>query len=59
MFLFEDLLLFTKSKRSSAGHDVYVYKGSIKTSDMGLTENLGDSPFRSVNGENTSQCPIL
>ncbi len=46
VFLFEDLLLFSKTKRSSSGHDVYVYKGSLKTSDMGLTENLGDSPFR-------------
>ena len=46
IFIFEDLLLFTKAKRSSSGYDVYVYKGSIKTSDMGLTENLGDSPFR-------------
>ena len=30
IFLFEDLLLFTKSKRSSSGHDAYVYKGSIQ-----------------------------
>jgi hypothetical protein len=46
VFLFEDLLLFSKTKRSSAGHDVYVYKNSLKTTDIGLTENIGGSPFR-------------
>ena len=46
VFLFEDLLLFSKSKRSASGHDVYVYKNSMKTSDLGLTENAGDNMFK-------------
>ena len=32
VFLFDDLVLFSKTKRSSTGHDVYIYKGSIKVS---------------------------
>ena len=46
VFLFEDLIVFSKPKRSSSGHDVYVYKTGIKTSEMGLTENIGDSGYK-------------
>lgn len=46
VFLFEDLLVFSKAKRNSSGHEAYIYKSSIKTSDMGLTENIGDSGFK-------------
>ncbi|XP_070574210.1 puratrophin-1-like isoform X4 [Ptychodera flava] len=46
IFLFEDLLLFSKTKKTNKGHDVYHYKSSIKTSDIGLTENIGASGMK-------------
>nr|XP_020470215.1 uncharacterized protein LOC109968346 isoform X2 [Monopterus albus] len=39
IFLFEDLILFSKTKRTDVGNDVYVYKQSFKTSDIGMTHN--------------------
>ncbi|XP_062282618.1 uncharacterized protein LOC133987316 [Scomber scombrus] len=39
IFLFEDLILFSKTKRTEIGNDVYVYKQSFKTSDIGMTHN--------------------
>uniref|UniRef100_A0A1A8UPE2 Pleckstrin homology domain containing, family G (With RhoGef domain) member 4 n=2 Tax=Nothobranchius furzeri TaxID=105023 RepID=A0A1A8UPE2_NOTFU len=41
IFLFEHLVLFSKSKRTDVGNDVYVYKQSFKTSDIGMTHNSG------------------
>ncbi|KAM6252778.1 puratrophin-1 isoform 2-T2 [Porphyrio hochstetteri] len=46
VFLFEDLILFSKPKRIEGGFDVYIYKCSFKTADIGLTENSGDSGLR-------------
>ncbi|XP_044125247.1 puratrophin-1-like [Bufo gargarizans] len=46
VFLFEDLILFSKPKRIEGGLDVYIYKRSFKTADIGLTENSGDSGQR-------------
>ena len=46
VFLFEELILFSKTKRSASGHDVYVYKNAIKTADIGLTETVGDSTYK-------------
>ncbi|XP_066569464.1 pleckstrin homology domain-containing family G member 4B isoform X2 [Amia ocellicauda] len=46
VFLFEDLVLFSKPKRIEGGLDVYIYKHSFKTADVGLTENSGDSGLR-------------
>ncbi|CAJ0932562.1 unnamed protein product, partial [Ranitomeya imitator] len=46
VFLFEDLILFSKPKRIEGGLDVYIYKRSFKTADIGLTENSGDSGVR-------------
>ncbi|CAN8186894.1 unnamed protein product [Coccothraustes coccothraustes] len=46
VFLFEDLILFSKPKRIEGGFDVYIYKRSFKTADVGLTENCGDSGLR-------------
>ncbi|KAM8946012.1 puratrophin-1 [Pelodytes ibericus] len=46
VFLFEDLILFSKPKRMEGGLDVYIYKRSFKTADIGLTENSGDSGLR-------------
>ncbi|CAH6779011.1 Arhgef40 [Phodopus roborovskii] len=43
VFLFEDLLLFSKLKGSEGGSETFVYKQAFKTADMGLTENIGDS----------------
>ncbi|KAM8863712.1 uncharacterized protein AB9W97_018406 isoform 2-T2 [Spinachia spinachia] len=39
VFLFEDLVLFSKTRRTDVGNDVYVYKQSFKTSDIGMTHN--------------------
>ncbi|XP_017679671.1 PREDICTED: puratrophin-1 isoform X1 [Lepidothrix coronata] len=46
VFLFEDLILFSKPKKIQGGFDVYIYKCSFKTADIGLTENSGDSGLR-------------
>ncbi|XP_054856422.1 puratrophin-1 [Eublepharis macularius] len=46
VFLFEDLILFSKPKRIEGGFDVYIYKRSFKTADIGLTENSGESGLR-------------
>ncbi|XP_071192706.1 puratrophin-1-like isoform X2 [Salvelinus alpinus] len=43
IFLFQDLVLFSKTKRTDVGNDTYVYKQSFKTSDIGMTHNSGDS----------------
>lgn len=45
VFLFEDLVLFSKARRfpDSRNLDIYIYKNSIKTSDIGLTEFVGES----------------
>ncbi|XP_068607377.1 LOW QUALITY PROTEIN: pleckstrin homology domain-containing family G member 4B-like [Brachionichthys hirsutus] len=39
VFLFEDLVLFSKTKKTDIGNDVYVYKHSFKTSDIGITHH--------------------
>ncbi|XP_067327019.1 LOW QUALITY PROTEIN: puratrophin-1 [Anolis sagrei] len=46
VFLFEDLILFSKPKRMEGSLDVYIYKRSFKTADIGLTENSGESGLR-------------
>ncbi|XP_020714203.1 uncharacterized protein LOC101455976 isoform X3 [Ceratitis capitata] len=45
IFLFEDLVLFSKARRfpDQKNLDIYIYKNSIKTSDIGLTAHVGDS----------------
>ncbi|XP_055841406.1 uncharacterized protein LOC129908710 isoform X2 [Episyrphus balteatus] len=45
VFLFEDLVLFSKARRfpDHKNLDIYIYKNSIKTSDIGLTAHTGDS----------------
>lgn len=47
VFLFEDLVLFSKASRfpDRKNLDIYIYKHSIKTSDIGLTA-VGDSPTK-------------
>nr|XP_006825855.1 PREDICTED: puratrophin-1-like [Saccoglossus kowalevskii] len=46
VFLFEDLVLFSKTKKTNKGHDIYHYKNCIKTADVGLTENIGESGLK-------------
>lgn len=48
VFLFEDLILFSKVRRDREhkGHETYQYKHSIKTTDIGLTEQIGESPTK-------------
>ncbi|XP_063071205.1 quattro [Engraulis encrasicolus] len=43
IFLFQDLILFSKTKKTEVGNDVYIYKQSFKTSDIGMTHNCGES----------------
>lgn len=43
VFLFEDLILFSKTKKAASGKEIYVYKQSFKTSEIGLTHTLGGS----------------
>ncbi|XP_032447161.1 puratrophin-1 [Lynx canadensis] len=46
VFLFEELLLFSKPRRGPTGIDTYAYKRSFKTADLGLTECCGDNNLR-------------
>ncbi|XP_059801303.1 pleckstrin homology domain-containing family G member 4B isoform X1 [Hypanus sabinus] len=46
IFLFEDLILFSKTKKIEGGYDIYVYKLSFKTAEIGMTENVGESGLR-------------
>ncbi|XP_065808675.1 puratrophin-1 isoform X2 [Labrus bergylta] len=46
VFLFEELVLFSKPKKMEGGLDVFIYKHSFKTADVGLTESAGDNGLR-------------
>ncbi|XP_033340994.2 uncharacterized protein LOC117228994 isoform X1 [Megalopta genalis] len=48
VFLFEDLILFSKARRfpDRKNLDIYIYKHSIKTTDIGLTAVIADSPTK-------------
>uniref|UniRef100_A0A2K5QCG6 Pleckstrin homology and RhoGEF domain containing G4B n=1 Tax=Cebus imitator TaxID=2715852 RepID=A0A2K5QCG6_CEBIM len=46
VFLFEDLILFSKTQKLEGGHDVYLYKQSFKTAEIGMTQNVGDSGLK-------------
>ncbi|XP_047007681.1 puratrophin-1 isoform X2 [Ictalurus punctatus] len=46
VFLLEDLVLFSKPKRIEGGLDVYIYKHSFKTADVGMTETTGENGLR-------------
>uniref|UniRef100_A0A4W4FIR5 Uncharacterized protein n=1 Tax=Electrophorus electricus TaxID=8005 RepID=A0A4W4FIR5_ELEEL len=43
VFLFQELILFTKTKKTLRGDEVYVCKQSFKTCDIGVTRSCGDS----------------
>ncbi|XP_055477324.1 puratrophin-1 [Psammomys obesus] len=46
VFLFEELLLFSKPRRGPGGVDIFTYKRSFKMADLGLTECCGESKLR-------------
>ncbi|XP_061560444.1 pleckstrin homology domain-containing family G member 4B isoform X2 [Phycodurus eques] len=46
VFLFDELLLLSKAKKMDGRLDVFVYKHSFKTADLGLTESRGDDGLR-------------
>ncbi|KAK0177670.1 hypothetical protein PV328_001700 [Microctonus aethiopoides] len=48
VFLFEDLILFSKARRfpDRKNLDIYIYKHSIKTTDIGMTAVMADSPTK-------------
>ncbi|XP_067904225.1 pleckstrin homology domain-containing family G member 4B-like isoform X2 [Heterodontus francisci] len=46
IFLFEDLILFSKTRKSEGSNDIYIYKQSFKTSEIGMTQNSGESRLR-------------
>ncbi|GCB82025.1 hypothetical protein scyTo_0021506, partial [Scyliorhinus torazame] len=46
VFLFEQLIVFSKLKRTEGASETYIYKASLKTADVGLTENIGDTGLR-------------
>uniref|UniRef100_A0A671LCT0 Si:ch211-269k10.2 n=1 Tax=Sinocyclocheilus anshuiensis TaxID=1608454 RepID=A0A671LCT0_9TELE len=46
VFLFEDLILFSKTKKIEGGYDICIYKQSFKTAEIGMTESVGDSGLR-------------
>nr|XP_032833268.1 uncharacterized protein LOC116955990 [Petromyzon marinus] len=46
VFLFQELVLFSKTKRAEGVQDVYAYKSSFKTAELGLTESLGEEGLR-------------
>ncbi|XP_062574245.1 pleckstrin homology domain-containing family G member 4B-like isoform X2 [Saccostrea cucullata] len=47
VFLFEDLILFSKTRRGrNGGPDSYLYKFSLKMAEVGLTENYGDTGYK-------------
>ncbi|KAG5271527.1 hypothetical protein AALO_G00181010 [Alosa alosa] len=46
VFLFEDLILFSKTKKIEGGYDIYIYKQSYKTAEIGMTESVGESGLR-------------
>lgn len=43
IFLFQELVLFSKTRKTEVGNDTYIYKQSFKTSDIGMTQNTGES----------------
>ncbi|KAM8913748.1 quattro isoform 2-T2 [Spinachia spinachia] len=43
IFLFQELILFSKTRKTDIGNETYIYKQSFKTSDVGMTQNSGDS----------------
>ncbi|KAB0796014.1 hypothetical protein PPYR_10075 [Photinus pyralis] len=48
VFLFEELILFSKARRfpDRKNLDLFIYKNSIKLTDIGLTAKIGDSPTK-------------
>lgn len=48
IFLFEDLVLFSKTKRTDIGNDVYVYKQSFKVGTYPIYEKAVGALIRNL-----------
>lgn len=47
VFLFEDVIVFTKIKKNlETKQDIYLYRNSLKLSDIGMTENIGSNELK-------------
>ncbi|KAI1888672.1 hypothetical protein AGOR_G00187550 [Albula goreensis] len=46
VFLYQQVLIFTKTKTLSPARTVYSYKHSVKTGEMGLTQSVGEDGLR-------------
>ncbi|XP_046842226.1 pleckstrin homology domain-containing family G member 4B-like [Xenia sp. Carnegie-2017] len=46
VFLFEDVVIFSKAKEQTSGADIFIYKSSLKTADIGLREAVGENVLR-------------
>eukprot|EP00117_Sycon_ciliatum_P005828 scpid32567/ scgid9617/ Pleckstrin homology domain-containing family G member 4B len=46
VFLFEDLIMFTKAQTSKKTDTVYQFKSSYKVAEFGLKETIADSPHK-------------
>lgn len=46
VFLYQHAIVFTKKKSPAPGRTAYSYKHSIKTAEMGLTQNVGDDGLK-------------
>ncbi|CAL8326552.1 unnamed protein product [Lota lota] len=46
VFLYQNILIFTKRRTCSAARTTYTHKHSIKTSEMGLTQSVGEDGLR-------------
>ncbi|XP_047450939.1 rho guanine nucleotide exchange factor 40 isoform X2 [Mugil cephalus] len=46
VFLYQYVVIFTKQKSPSPGRTAYNYKHSIKTGEMGLTQNVGEDGMK-------------
>ncbi|KAG9329164.1 hypothetical protein JZ751_007386 [Albula glossodonta] len=46
VFLYQQVLIFTKSKTLSPARTVYSYKHCVKTGEMGLTQSVGEDGLR-------------
>ncbi|XP_078092184.1 pleckstrin homology domain-containing family G member 4B [Mustelus asterias] len=43
IFLFDELILFSKTRKAEGSNGIYIYKQSFKTSEIGMTHNSGES----------------
>ncbi|XP_008302208.1 pleckstrin homology domain-containing family G member 4B-like [Stegastes partitus] len=46
VFLYQHMVIFTKQKSPGPGRTAYSYKHSVKTSEMGLTQSVGEDGLK-------------